>query len=140
MVKRPTEKSGALLTGSSPRSGKGFFSESQLPVHTLLRCPHSPRVQSYASRSVRTLKIPHTGSHTIVWTHKNTKHNDRNGQRCDQNFPARDKEVIYIYILLLPLVLKPSSVIHFHVKSPASVATILRRMSVIVTFLCEKAE
>ena len=39
----------------------------------------SPRVQSRASTSVRTLKIPSSGSHTIVWTHKNTSHNDRNG-------------------------------------------------------------
>ena len=28
--------------GSSPRCGKGFFSQSQLPVKTLLRCPYSP--------------------------------------------------------------------------------------------------
>ena len=27
---------------------------------------------------VRRLKIPHTGSHTIVWTHENTVHTDRN--------------------------------------------------------------
>ena len=44
--------------GSSPRCGKGCFSQSQLSVQTLLRCPYSPRVQSHASTSVRTLKIP----------------------------------------------------------------------------------
>ena len=42
--------------GSSPRCGKGFFSRSQLPVQTLLRCPYSPRVQSHASTAVHTLK------------------------------------------------------------------------------------
>ena len=28
--------------GSIPRYGKGFFSQSQLPVQTVLRCPYSP--------------------------------------------------------------------------------------------------
>ena len=32
-----------------------------------------------ASTSVRTLKIASTGSHTIVWPHKNTAHTDRIG-------------------------------------------------------------
>ena len=45
----------------------------------LLRCPYSTRVQSHTSMSVCTLKIPNAGSHTIVWTHKNTTHTDRNG-------------------------------------------------------------
>ena len=35
-------------------------------------CIHPPT-------SVRTLKIPDTGSHTIVWTQDNTAHTDRNG-------------------------------------------------------------
>ena len=65
--------------GSNPRCGKRFFSQIQLPVLTLLRCPYSPREQSHASTSMRTLNIPNTGSHTIVWTHKNTTHTDRNG-------------------------------------------------------------
>ena len=39
-------------------------------MQTLLRCPYSPRVQSHASASVRTLKIPNTDSHTIVWSPK----------------------------------------------------------------------
>ena len=51
--------------GSSLRCGKGFFSRSQLPLQTLLRCPYSPCVQSHASTSVRTLKIPNTGNHTL---------------------------------------------------------------------------
>ena len=61
-------------TRSSPRCGKGFFSQSQLPAHeTLLRCPYSPRVQSRASASVPMLKVPNTGSHVIVRTHKNVQ-------------------------------------------------------------------
>ena len=76
LVERPTKKPGAVNTdaGSSPRRGKGFFSQSQLPVQTVLRCPCSPRAQSLASTSRRTLNIPNTGSHTIVWTHKNATH------------------------------------------------------------------
>ena len=53
-----------------PRCGMGFFSLSQLPVQTLLQCPFSSRVQSHASISVHMLKIPNTGSHTVVWTPK----------------------------------------------------------------------
>ena len=37
-------------------------------MQTLLRCTYSPRVQPHASPSVRTLEVPNTGSHTIVWT------------------------------------------------------------------------
>ena len=58
--------------GSSFRGGKGFFSRRQLPVQTLLRCLYSPRVQSHALTSARTLKIPSTSSHTTVWTYENT--------------------------------------------------------------------
>ena len=67
---------------SSPQCCKGFFSQSHLPVLTLSGCPYSPGVQSHASMSVRMLKIPDTGSHTTVWTHKYTTHTDRNGQLC----------------------------------------------------------
>ena len=35
-----------------------------------------------ASKPVHTLKIPNTGSHTIVWTHKNTPCTGRNRQCC----------------------------------------------------------
>ena len=49
-----------------------LFSQSWLSVQTLLRCPYSPRGQQQASKSVRTWKIPSTGSHSIVWTHENT--------------------------------------------------------------------
>ena len=48
----------AAEVGSIPRCGKGFFSQSQLSVQTLLRVSVQPRVQSHALTSVRTLKIP----------------------------------------------------------------------------------
>ena len=48
-------------------------------MQTLLRYPYSPRVQSHASTSERTLKIPNTGSHTVVGTDGNTAHTDRMG-------------------------------------------------------------
>ena len=37
---------------------QGFFSQSQLSVQTLLRCSHSPSVQSRTSTSAPALKIP----------------------------------------------------------------------------------
>ena len=65
--------------GSSPRCGKGFLSWSQLPVWTLSQHLYSLRVQLHASTSVCSSKIPNTGGHTIVWTHKNPTHTGRNG-------------------------------------------------------------
>ena len=44
--------------GSIPRCGKGFFSQSQLSVQTLLRVSVHPRVEPHTLTSVRTLKIP----------------------------------------------------------------------------------
>ena len=39
LVERPAEKPGAILTlVRVPRCGKGFFSQSKLPVQTLSRC------------------------------------------------------------------------------------------------------
>ena len=68
--------------GSSPRCDKGFFSHSQHSVQTRLRCSYPPPpnpVQSHASTYVRTFQIPHTDSHTIVWTHENITHTEMNG-------------------------------------------------------------
>ena len=67
--------------GSCPRCDEGFSPGVNFHCR-LLRCPYSPRVQSHTSTSVRTLKIANIGSHTIVWTHENTPHTDRNGKRC----------------------------------------------------------
>ena len=45
-----------------------------------VECPIAPTgVPSRASTSVRALKIPNTGSRTIVWTQENTAHSARNG-------------------------------------------------------------
>ena len=64
--------------GSSPRCGKGFFffSQSQLSMQTVLRCPNSPRVQSHASTYVCTLTIQITGIPLSAWTHANAAHTD----------------------------------------------------------------
>ena len=59
---------------SNPQCSKGFFSQSQLSVQTLLQCPYSPDVQLHASTLVCLLKIPNTGLHITVWTHKNAAH------------------------------------------------------------------
>ena len=48
----------AADAGSIPRCGKGFFSQSQFSVQTLLRVSVHPRVQSHALTSVNMLKIP----------------------------------------------------------------------------------
>ena len=57
--------------GSSPGCSKGFFSQSQLSVQTLLQCPYSPHVQLHASTSVHTLKFPGSNmsyKHLWKWT------------------------------------------------------------------------
>ena len=69
----------AAEAGSIPRGGKRFFSQSQLSMQSLLRCPYTPRVQLRALTSRRTLKIPSICSHTFVWTHENTIRTVRNG-------------------------------------------------------------
>ena len=52
--------------GSSPWCGKGFFSQSPSSANSFRASVQPTCVQSHASRSVCTLKIPNTGSHTIV--------------------------------------------------------------------------
>ena len=64
LVERPTEKPGAILTRVRvPSAEKEFFTESQFSVHTLLRCPYRPRVQSHASTSAHTLTTKHWQPH-----------------------------------------------------------------------------
>ena len=48
-------------------------------VHFQCGLYYGVRVQSHASTSVRTLKIPNFGSHATDWTDENTSHTDRNG-------------------------------------------------------------
>ena len=92
--------------GSSPQCSKGFFSQSPLPVQTLLRCPYSPlcvhastaactaevfkRWQPYLNIQKHctlgsvalAVAVPHLGKVTqIVWTLRKTARADRNGQR-----------------------------------------------------------
>ena len=54
----------------SPLRQGTFLVQSQLAVQTLWRVSTAPCVQSRASASVCMLKIPNTGSHTVVWTQK----------------------------------------------------------------------
>ena len=48
--------------------------DTTLSVQTLLRCSYSPGVQSRASTSVRTWKMPSRGNHSIVCTQENAAH------------------------------------------------------------------
>ena len=48
------------------------FSLSPLPAQTLLQCLYNSHVQSHATNICVHIKIPGIGSHTLVWTHKNT--------------------------------------------------------------------
>ena len=66
--------------GSSPRCGKGFFSQSQLSVQTFLQCPHSPVCAvACINFRVRVENPKQRQQYTIVWTRRNTAHTDRNG-------------------------------------------------------------
>ena len=71
----------AADAGATPRSGRGFFSQSQLSVQTPLRCSYSPKVQRYGLTSVRTLRIPNTGNYAIVCTHENAAERERGRER-----------------------------------------------------------
>ena len=66
----------------TPRLMKVFFSQSQLSVCAVLSAALA------CCTSVCTLKIPSTGSHTIVWAHKNTVHTGRNGVLGAQKYCA----------------------------------------------------
>ena len=69
-----TEKTGTILMWVRvPGEARDFFSQSQLPCRLSHGAYTAPCVQSHASTSVHTLKIPNTGSHTIVWTQE-TRH------------------------------------------------------------------
>ena len=75
LLQRRTEKPGAILTWVRiPSAARDFYPYSQLPVQTLSRCPYSPRERSHASTSVRTLKIPNTGSHIPLFGHTKIAH------------------------------------------------------------------
>ena len=94
LVVCPTGKPGTILTWAQVPQAARDFSPSQPSVRVtvsadslsllllVLWCPYSPRVQPHLSTPVRTLKTTNTGSHTVVWTHENTAHTDRNGLYC----------------------------------------------------------
>ena len=74
----PNEKPGAILTWVQITGGPRVNFHCRLSYSVCT----APCVQSHASTLVCMLKIPNAGSRTIVWTHKNAAHTDRNGQRC----------------------------------------------------------
>ena len=75
LVKHPTEKPGAVVSRVRVDGAARYFSPTvSLQCRLSYGVRAAPRVQSYASTSGRTLKIPNTGSHTIVWTQENTLH------------------------------------------------------------------
>ena len=72
MVERPNEKQGAMLTlVRVPGAAKDFSPSVSSQCRLSYGVRAAPCVQSHVSASVRTLQIPSTGIHTIVWTHGN---------------------------------------------------------------------
>ena len=63
--------------GSTSQCGKGFFSQNQLSVQILYGSCTATCAIAYID--MHTFKIPSTGSHTLVWTHKNTAGTGRSG-------------------------------------------------------------
>ena len=71
-VERPTEKPGTILTRVRvPGEARDFSAKVNIQCR-LSYGVCTAGVQSRSSRPVRTLKIPNTGIHTIVWTHEST--------------------------------------------------------------------
>ena len=80
LVERPTEKPGRIPARVRvPGAARDFSHRVSFQCILSYGVRTAPRVQSLSSAVVRTLKIPNTSSHTIVWTHGNTAHADRNG-------------------------------------------------------------
>ena len=72
----PGEKPGAILMRFESPVRLGIFLPGSTSSADSYGVRTAPRVQSHASTSERTLKIPITGSHTIVWTRENTACNE----------------------------------------------------------------
>ena len=85
----------------------GFLSQSQLAVQTYLQCSCSPCMHSHAT-SMCLLKIPNTGSHSIVWTHEHIVHAGKHGWCCSCGCcsTAMYNEALKIKSLLIPPVKK----------------------------------
>ena len=75
LVERPTEKPGAILTRVR---GPGPARDFSPRVSFQCRLSYGVRTAPVCINIVSTLKVPNTGSHIIVWTHKNV-HTGRNG-------------------------------------------------------------
>ena len=78
LVECPTEKPGALLKRVRVPAAARELSP-KINFRCRLAYGVCVSVQSHASAAVHALKIPNIGSHTIVWTHENAAHTDRNG-------------------------------------------------------------
>ena len=75
MVECPTENPGAILTRVRIfGAARDFFPQSQISVQTVLRCPYVHGVQSRASTSVCTLKIPSTDNGVPLSGHTKILH------------------------------------------------------------------
>ena len=74
LVERSTEKAGTVLTWV--QCSKGFFSQSQLQVQTLIQCLYStPCAIGYINlTSVHMLKIPHWQPYQCLDTQKYYTH------------------------------------------------------------------
>ena len=75
LVEHPTEKPGGILTQVRALVRQGIFFFFFLIPESIssadsLTVSKSPPVQSRALASVCMIKIPNSGSYTVVWTHE----------------------------------------------------------------------
>ena len=88
----------AADTDLTPWCSMGFFCQSLLSVQTLFRCLNSPHVQSHALTSVHRLKILSLGSHTIIWTQKNTAHTLGHPSKMESGSPNGKRTVVSLHV------------------------------------------
>ena len=88
----------AADTDLTPWCSMGFFCQSRLSVQTLFRCLNSPHVQSHALTSVHRLKILSLGSHTIIWTQKNTAHTLGHPSKMESGSPNGKRTVVSLHV------------------------------------------
>ena len=79
LVERPAEKPGTILTRVRVPGAARDFSPTVSFQYRLSYGVRTAPVCNRTRQHPRTLKIGNTGSHTVVWTHDNTTHTDRNG-------------------------------------------------------------
>ena len=77
-----SEKPGAILTPVKSLVQYWLYLSESTSTADSLTCVCAAPVCNHMHQHQCTLKIPSTGSHTTVWTHGNTVHTDKNGQRC----------------------------------------------------------